>query len=202
MEYCRILKFCVVIFLNFRRLYCLVKWLLLSHCSHLDLPIMSTFFVLYSLLHVRPSIWDFFLFAWSTSFRICLQNESGFPGGSDCKASACGSICLQCRTPGFDPWFGKIPWRRKWQPTSVFLPGKFCRQRSLAGYSPWGHKEWGTTEWITLSLFLLFSFFHFQDLNNVVILLFNLIPLYPPSVSPCFFPCALNDVINAKIWAY
>ena len=146
MEYCRILKFCVVIFLNFRRLYCLVKWLLLSHCSHLDLPIMSTFFVLYSLLHVRPSIWDFFLFAWSTSFRICLQNESGFPGGSDCKASACGSICLQCRTPGFDPWFGKIPWRRKWQPTPVLLPGKFHGPRSLVGCSPWGRQESDTTE--------------------------------------------------------
>ena len=36
---------------------------------------------------------------------------------------------------------GKIPWRRKWQPTPVLLPGKSHRQRSLAGYSPWGHKE-------------------------------------------------------------
>ena len=41
----------------------------------------------------------------------------------------------------FDPWVGKIPWTRKWQPTPVFLPGKFHVQRSLAGYSPWGHKE-------------------------------------------------------------
>ena len=38
---------------------------------------------------------------------------------------------------GFYPWVGKIPWRRKWQPTVVFLPGKFHGQRSLAGYSPW-----------------------------------------------------------------
>ena len=43
--------------------------------------------------------------------------------------------------PGFDPWVGKIPWRRKWQPSPVFLPGKSHRQRSLAGYSSWGHKE-------------------------------------------------------------
>ena len=35
-----------------------------------------------------------------------------------------------------DPWVRKIPWRREWQPTPVFLPG----QGSLAGYSPWGHK--------------------------------------------------------------
>ena len=42
---------------------------------------------------------------------------------------------------GFDPCVGKILWRRVWQPTPVFLPGKSHGQRSLAGYSPWGHKE-------------------------------------------------------------
>ena len=41
----------------------------------------------------------------------------------------------------FDPWVGKIPWRRKWPPTPVFLPGKSHGQRSLAGYSPWGNQE-------------------------------------------------------------
>ena len=41
----------------------------------------------------------------------------------------------------FNPWVGKIPWRRKWQPTPVFLPGESHGQRSLAGYSPWGHTE-------------------------------------------------------------
>ena len=46
---------------------------------------------------------------------------------------------------GFDPWVGKMPWRRKWQPTPVILPGKSQEQRSLAGYSPWGRKEWDTT---------------------------------------------------------
>ena len=40
------------------------------------------------------------------------------------------------RRPGFDSWVGKIPWRRKWQPTPVFLPGESHGQRSLAGYSP------------------------------------------------------------------
>ena len=39
------------------------------------------------------------------------------------------------------PWVGKIPWRRKWQPTSVFLPGEFHGPRSLVGYSPWGRKK-------------------------------------------------------------
>ena len=40
----------------------------------------------------------------------------------------------------FDPWVGKTPWRRKWQPTLGFLPGESHGQRSLAGYSPWGHR--------------------------------------------------------------
>ena len=48
--------------------------------------------------------------------------------------------------PRFDPWVRKIPWRRTWQPTPVFLPGESHGQRSLAGYSPWGHKESDTTE--------------------------------------------------------
>ena len=61
----------------------------------------------------------------------------GFPGGSAGKESTCnaggmGSI------PGQED-----PWRRKWQSTPVFLPGKFHRQRSLAGYSPWGCKRVG-----------------------------------------------------------
>ena len=48
--------------------------------------------------------------------------------------------------PGFDPWFGKIPFRRKWQPAPVFLPGNSHGQRSLIGYSSWGHKELDTTK--------------------------------------------------------
>ena len=47
---------------------------------------------------------------------------------------------------GFDPWVGKIPWRRKWYPIPIFLPGKSHGQRRLVGYSPWGHKESDTTE--------------------------------------------------------
>ena len=42
---------------------------------------------------------------------------------------------------GFDPWIRKIPWRREWIPSPVFLPGEFHGQWSLASYSPWGHKE-------------------------------------------------------------
>ena len=53
---------------------------------------------------------------------------------------------------GFDPWVGKIPWRTKWQATAVFLPGECHGQRSLVGYSPWGHKESDTTEQLTFYL--------------------------------------------------
>ena len=49
-------------------------------------------------------------------------------------------VCLQCGRPGFDLWVGKVPWRRKWQPIPIFLPGKSHGWSSLAGYSPWGHK--------------------------------------------------------------
>ena len=50
-------------------------------------------------------------------------------------------ICLQCGRPGFDPWAGKIPCRREGLLTPVFLPGESHGQRSLMGYSPWGHEE-------------------------------------------------------------
>jgi len=56
------------------------------------------------------------------------------------------SACRRCERCGFDPWVGKIPWRRKGQPTPVFLPGKFHRQRSLVGYSPYCREESDTTE--------------------------------------------------------
>ena len=77
-----------------------------------------------------------------------------FPGGSDSK-----SICLQCRRPRFDPWVVKIPWRGKWQPTPVFLPGKSHGQKSLASYSPWGHTESDTTER------LHFTSLHYRSAN-------------------------------------
>ena len=67
-----------------------------------------------------------------------------FPDDTSGKEPSC-----QCRGPkrrGFKPWVGKTTWRREWQPTPVFLPGKPHGQRSLAGYSPWGRKELDTTE--------------------------------------------------------
>ena len=60
------------------------------------------------------------------------------------KESACQ--CRRHRRLRFDPWAVKVPWSRKWQPTPVFLPGESHGQRSLVGYSPWGHKESDMTE--------------------------------------------------------
>ena len=60
------------------------------------------------------------------------------------KESACQ--CRYHRRPGFNSWVRKIPWRRKWQPTPVFLPGESYGQRSLVGYSPWGCREKDMTE--------------------------------------------------------
>ena len=58
---------------------------------------------------------------------------------------------MWCRRPGFDSWVGKIPWKRKWQPTPVVLPVESQGQRSLAGYSPWGRNESAMTEQLSLS---------------------------------------------------
>ena len=70
--------------------------------------------------------------------------QNDFPGGSDGK-----SVCLQCRSPGLDPRVGKIPWRRKWQPTPVLLPGKSHGQRSLVGYYPWMGSQRVRHDWVT-----------------------------------------------------
>ena len=65
----------------------------------------------------------------------------GLPWRLSGKEFAC-----QCRTFRFDLWVRKIPQRRKWKPTPIFLPGDSHGQRSLVGYSPLGHKESDTTE--------------------------------------------------------
>ena len=63
----------------------------------------------------------------------------GFPGGASGKEPACQ--CRRHKRHGLDPWVGKIPWRRKWQPIPVFLPEESHGQRNLAGYSPQSLKE-------------------------------------------------------------
>ena len=88
----------------------------------LVLFLLSLFFLF--LQELNTFIWNIVIWA------------RGFPHSSVGK-----KICPQCRRPGFYSSVGKIPWRRKWQPTPVFLPGDSHGQRSLAGYCPWGRKS-------------------------------------------------------------
>ena len=74
-------------------------------------------------------------------------DTDGLPWGLHGKGSTC-----QCRRLKFNPRSGKIPWRKKWQPTPVFLLENSHGQRSLAGSSPWGCKDSATTTTSTLSL--------------------------------------------------
>ena len=73
----------------------------------------------------------------------CLIIHMGFPGGTSGKEPTCQCGDMRGR---FNPWVGKIPWRKAWQPTQVFLPRKSRGQRILVGYSPYGHKELDMTE--------------------------------------------------------
>ena len=102
--------------------------------------------VLISLWKSSPKILPFMITTKHFSvFVVCILVYTtlhlGFPGGASGKESTCQR--WRCR---FDPWVEKIPWRRKWQCTPVFLLGESHEQRSLAGYSPWGPKELDTTE--------------------------------------------------------
>ena len=71
--------------------------------------------------------------------KIGVYQKSGLPKWVSGKESTCQ--CRRCKRQGFNRWFGKVLWRRKWQPTPVFLPGKSHRLRRLVGCSPQGHKE-------------------------------------------------------------
>ena len=78
------------------------------------------------------------LWAWNCSWASLMAQMAKNPSASG--------------RPGFNPWVGKIPWRREWLPTPVFWPGELHGQRSLAADSPWGRKESDTTKWLSLSL--------------------------------------------------
>ena len=80
-----------------------------------------------------------------------LPHSFGPPRWLSGEESACH--CKRFRKCRFDPWVRKIPWRRKWQPAPVFLPGEFHGQRSLAGYRPWGPKELDTTQHVCTHIY-------------------------------------------------
>ena len=79
----------------------------------------------------------------TVKFIYITHPKRGFPCGARVE---CACQCTRRKRCRFNPWVGKIPWRRAWQPTPVFLPGESHGQRSLACYSPYGGKELDTTE--------------------------------------------------------
>ena len=103
---------------------------------------MHLFILLYNFLLKYSS---FTMCKCTSKWFSCTYIYKGFPGGTVAKKkSTCQ--CRRYQRLGFVPWVRKIPWRRKWQPSPVFLPGKFHGQKILAGYSPWGRKELNIAE--------------------------------------------------------
>ena len=103
-----------------------------SHLSKVSTPFYSPSILYFLLIFLRKHV---------------LLFDMGFAGSSVVKNQS--AVQETCRRLEFNPWVGKIPWKKKWQPTPVTLPGKSHGQRSLAGYSPWACKESDTTEHAT-----------------------------------------------------
>ena len=83
---------------------------------------------------------------WKKSHELCEWQTAIVRASEGCSVKDSACRCRRCKRRGFHPWARKIPCRRKWQPTPVFLPGKPHGQRSLEGYSPWDRKECNTTK--------------------------------------------------------
>ena len=111
----------------------------------------------------------------------------------------------QCRRLGFDPWVGKIPWSRKWQPTPVFLPGESHEQRSLVGCSPWGHKEldrWVTehahTTYNKLHMLKMYKLINFDTPKKTV----TTIKIVNISITPQSFPKSTSSLLSLPFPLY
>ena len=89
------------------------------------------------------SHWRFQCFEFLVS-KMRVVKVLGLPKWCSGKEYACQ--CRRCWRCRFNPWIRKIPWWRKWQPTPLFLLGKFYGQRSLVSYRPWDRKESDMTE--------------------------------------------------------
>ena len=113
--------------------------------------------------------------------------------------------CSRPRRRGFDAWIRKISWRRKWQPTLVFLPGKSHGQRSLAGCGPWFPKERAITESARCESDS--SWTHFLHRHGIVYsAVCSLVEcssiIIPPQISTfsykvyCFYSCEGEETFN------
>ena len=103
---------------------------------------------IYLFMHLGKVFWNIYMYIFlNMCMYICMFVDictfihayTGFPGDDIGKESTCQ--CGRRRRLRIDPWVGKIPWKRKWQPTPVFLPRKSCGQKSLVGYHSWVWRE-------------------------------------------------------------
>ena len=94
----------------------------------------------------------------------------GLPWWLSGKESTC--LWRRYKRHSLDPWVWKIPWRRKWQPTPVLLPGKSHGERSMAGYSPWGYKELDRLKQLSTYSYLL-SQLNISNVNNQVKIIYQ-----------------------------
>ena len=117
-----------------------------------------------------------------------------FPGGASSKEPT--GQYRRHKTCSFNPWVGKIPWRREWQPTR-----ESHGQRSLAGYSLWDHKESGTTEETWHVLLLLTSWLKVGTLSIVggLEILRAEIMYFPQSRQKCIL-CCENQIMSLSWW--
>ena len=123
---------------------------------------------------------------WASQVTQWFKKEKGKKKKSTCQ-------CRRLRRCRFDPWVGKIPWRRAWQPTPVFLSVKSHGQRSLVGYSPKGRKESDTTEATEAACKNVFEFhsLQFQLTSSWAVTcedekcLIRNLPYYVPSLQKC-----------------
>ena len=106
-------------------------------CKHFYYP--SIFILFFKIKNKKDSVWQL------CSLWIILARESNW-------GFLVARFCLQFRGPRFNSWVRKIPWRREWQPTPVFLPEEFHGERSLKGSHGQRSKESDMTEWLKLSL--------------------------------------------------
>ena len=91
-------------------------------------------------------IWNLVRTSKGSIWALPLWTQQGFPGGTIITSNRIHPPIQETQRCGFNPWVRKIPRRRKWQPTPVFLSGRSHGQRSQEGYSPWGWKESDMTE--------------------------------------------------------
>ena len=143
-------------------LYLSEVWSLMESDSLMIIHIYKLWFELWRKI---ISLRKFSTFCRKRKSFVALKKMVWFSWGCSRKGFACQ--CRRCKRHGFDPWVRKISWSRKWQPPPVFLPENFHGQKSLVGYSPWGHRRvkhnW-VTEHIDVQLIKMDQFSSFYSI--------------------------------------